>query len=243
MNDVSHLLRPRAYPHALGEIGAAFEEQPNGYTCGPAALRHGLLLGGLSAPVDLLASLFENSRKHGLTASPEMLKALRGLGFDAEPKVKKPKNKPTADFLNELLPELEQGAFLLPCVMGWWHWVCLGWWDGERAWVVDSAFGTWAPPWDALCLGFFGYTAEQFDDQEWWDYVIVVRPGKWVDQYKAWLPARPVLLRMAEKDGLSHPATVDAAVAGIAAHQYLTTTLNTPTASWGCTSQAVSRSR
>ena len=176
------------------------------------------------APVGLLESLLE-IRENEYTDSPILLKCLRHLGFEPQP-VTKPRKKLTAAFLDELRPALDEGAFLLPCLTGWMHWVCLGAWDGERAWVVDSSFGTWAPPWDALRLGFFGYTEQGFDEQKWWDWIIVVRPGKWADQYKAWLPARHVLLRTTEKDGPDNPVTVDyptsmEAAVQIAAHQYL----------------------
>ena len=78
----------------------------------------------------------------------------------------------------------------------------------------------------APCLGFFGYTEQQFDKQDWGDWIIVVRPRKWAKQYQAWLPARPFLLRMTVKDGPDNPVTVDypttvEAAARIAAHQYL----------------------
>jgi hypothetical protein len=225
MSDLSHLLQPRTYPHAWPLIRDSFAPQPDGQTCGAAALRHGLLLGGLFAPVGLLESLLE-IRKNTVTDEPILLKCLRRLGFEAEPVYKKPRKKRTAAFLDELRPALDEGAFLLPCPLGWQHWVCLGAWDGERAWVVDSSFGTWAPPWDALRLGFFGYTEQEFDEQKWWDWIIVVRPGTWTDQYKAWLPARHVLLRTTEKDGPDNPVSVDyptsvEAAVQIAAHQYL----------------------
>ena len=115
--------------------------------------------------------------------------------------------------------ELDQGAFLLPCLYeeGTAHWVCLGAWDGKWAWVVDSYYGAWVPRGMTPSLGFFGYTEQVFDKQDWGGAINVVRPGIWKKQYQAWLPARPSLLRMTVKDG---PATV-AAAARIAAHHYL----------------------
>jgi hypothetical protein len=208
---------------ALTLVRDSFAQQPDGQTCGAAALRHGLLLGGLLAPVGLLESLLEIRANEG-TSDTTLLKALDCLGFQTEPEPrKKPIKKRTATFLDELRPQLEQGAFLLPCLDEGMHWVCLGAWDGKRAWVVDSYYGKdryWTPRGLSKSLGFFGYTEHQFDEQEWEGWISVVRPGKWTKQYQAWLPARRKLLRMPGKDGQASPITVETAVA-IAAQQYL----------------------
>ena len=92
MSDLSHLLAPRTYPEALALIRESFARQPDGQTCGAAAVRHGLLLGGLLAPVNLLESLLEIRDNEG-TDEPILLEGLRRLGFDADPAVKKPKNQ------------------------------------------------------------------------------------------------------------------------------------------------------
>ena len=220
MSDLSNLLVPRTYPAALHLVRESFARQPDRKTCGAAAVRHGLLLGGLLAPVNPLESLLE-IRDNKATDEPILLECLRRLGFEAE-RVDKPSSQRTAAFLDGLRPELEQGAFLLPCLYegGTGHWVCLGAWDGKRAWVVDSADGTWVPRGMAPSLGFFPYTEQMFDKLDWGDNVIKVRPGKWAAQYEAWLPARPHLLRMRVKDDPASPATVEAAVR-IAAQQYL----------------------
>jgi hypothetical protein len=224
MNDLSSLLMPRTYSaQALALVRDSFASQPDGQTCGAAALRYGLLLGGLFAPVHLLESLLEIRANEG-TYYKTLLKALDGLGFETEPEPRtKPKKLRTAVFLDDLRPEMDQGAFLLPCLYGGGHWVCLGAWDGERAWLVDPYYGKgWyetprgLPP----SLGFFGYTEQEFDEQRWEGCINVVRPGKWAEQYHAWLPARRALLRMPAKDGQASPMTVESAVS-IAAQQYL----------------------
>jgi hypothetical protein len=221
MSDLSYLLGPRNYPEAFALVRDSFAPQPDDQTCGAAVVRHGLLLGGLLAPVNLLESLLEIRTNEGLCYET-LRKGLECLGFEVEHR-KKPKKQSTAAFLEGLRPELEQGAFLLPCLYEGTHWVCLGAWNGKRAWVVDSYYGkdwSWTPRGMPPSLGFFGYTEQEFDDQEWEDCINVVRPGKWANQYKAWLPARPALLRMKLKDDPASLASVEAAV-GIAAVQYL----------------------
>jgi hypothetical protein len=222
MSDLSYLLRPRSYSaEALALVRDAFAPQPDLQTCGAAAPRHGLLLGGLLAPVNLLESLLEIRKEEGLYYKT-LLKGLECLGFDVEHR-EKPKKQRTAAFLDELRPELEQGAFLLPCLYGGLHWVCLGAWDGERAWVVDSFYGKdwyWTPRGLPPSLGFFGYTEQEFDAQDWEGCINVVRPGKWTKQYQEWLPARRALLRITAQDDPTGPVSVEAAVA-MAAHHYL----------------------
>jgi hypothetical protein len=221
MSDLSNLLVPRSYPEAFALIRDSFARQPDGQTCGAATLRHGLLLGGLTAPVNLLECLLEIRDNVG-TDYRTLLEGLHRLGFEAR-HVRKPRKQSTAAFLDELRPELEQGAFLLPCLGGGYHWVCLGAWDGKRAWVVDSFYGknsSWFLHGMIPSLGFFDYTAQEFDEQDWEDCINVIRPGIWTKQYKAWLPARPALLRMTVKDGPASPATAEAAMR-IAAQQYL----------------------
>jgi hypothetical protein len=219
MNDLSSLLMPRTYSaEALALVRDSFAPQPDEQTCGAAAPRHGLLLGGLLVPVNLLESLLEIRKDEGLYYKT-LLKGLKCLGFDVQHRKKKKQS--TAAFFDELRPELEQGAFLLPCLYGGRHWVCLGAWDGERAWVVDSYYGkNWTPRALIPSLGFFGYTAQEFDEQEWEDCINVVRPGKWAKQYQDWLPARPALLRMRGRGDQDSPVSVEAAVA-MAAHHYL----------------------
>jgi hypothetical protein len=211
MCDLAHVLWPRNYPEAFAQVRDSFAPQPDHQTCGAAALRHGLLLGGLMAPVGLLGSLLEIRDNEG-TDDKRLLKLLERLGFHVEPKCRtKRKEQSTAAFLDGLCEEFEQAAFLLPCRNGGHHWLCLGAWDRQRAWVIDSCYGYEGR------LDISGYTEREFDDTEWQGYINVVWPGRWADQYRAWRPARPALLRMKRKDD---PASMEAAVQ-IAAVQYL----------------------
>jgi hypothetical protein len=199
VSDLSNRLVPWTYPEAFALLRDSFAPQVCMSSCGAAALRHGLLLGGLLVPDDVLESLLE-IRENEATDYKTLLKALDCLGFETEPEPRtKPTNQSTAAFLDELRPELDRGAFLLPCLYGGNHWVCLGAWDGERAWVVDSLYGKdWYPTPRELppSLGFWDYTEQEFDEQDWEDCINVVRPGKWTKQYQDWLPARHHLLRM-----------------------------------------------
>jgi hypothetical protein len=167
MSELSGLLMPRPYSaEALAVVRDFFAPQPDEQSCGAAAPRHGLLLGGLVAPVNMLESLLA-IRDNEATDEPILLDCLRRLGFQAEP-VTKPGGQRTAAFLDNLRPELDRGAFLLPCLHGGNHWVCLGAWDGERAWVVDSYYGKdwyWTPRGLPPSLGFFGYTEQEFDER------------------------------------------------------------------------------
>lgn len=219
MSDLSSLLMQRTYsPEALVQIHDAFAPQPDQRTCGAAAVRHGLLLGGLLVPVTLLESLLEIRAEAGLHYEI-LLTGLNRLGFNAR-RIKKRTKQSTAAFLDQLRPELEQSAFLLADLYGECHWVCLGAWDGERAWVVDSYHGRNWPQAPTPSLGFFDYTEQEFDEQEWGNCITVVRPGIWANQYQAWLPARRALLRMPVQGGGANPVTTEAAVE-IAAGQYL----------------------
>jgi hypothetical protein len=211
MSDLSSLLMPRTYPEAFGLIYNSFAPQPDLQTCGAAALRHGLLLGGLMAPVGLLGSLLE-IRKNNKTDYRTLLEALRRLGFEVEKQCRsKRKGQSTAAFLNDLREELDKGAFLLPCRNGGNHWVCMGAWDGQRAGVIDSCYG------HDGSLNIAGYTEQEFDATDWQGYINVVRPGRWRQEYQYWLPARRALLRMPVNADLT---SMEAAVA-VAAQQYL----------------------
>jgi hypothetical protein len=218
MADMAHLLVPHCYPQALGLIRDSFARQPDGQTCGAAALCHGLLLGGLTTPVGVLEALLDIRANEG-TDYKTLLDALARLGF--EPRhVVKPARQGTEQFFQGLCRELEGGAFLLPCIRGGMHWVCAGAWDGTRLWLADSYDRR---GWRLLgyALRFSGFTAEQFDDLDWEGCVNVVQPGRWREQYLAWLPARPALLHL--RTGMRQPAGTPTAEAALqtATHHYL----------------------
>ena len=203
VSDLSNLLAPRTYPEAFALVRDSFARQPDLQTCGAAVVRHGLLLGGLLARSICWRVCWKFATTRGWTT--------RLCERDWNPLVlmlnteRSRKKQSTAAFLEGLRLELEQGAFLLPCLNGGTHWVCLGAWDGKRAWVVDSYHGKdwyWTPRGLPPSLGFFGYTEQEFDKQDWEDCINVVRPGKWTKQYQDWLPARR---RPAADDGAGRP--------------------------------------
>jgi hypothetical protein len=218
MLDLSQLLTAHPFPTALDRIRRSFARQPDGQTCGAAAIRHGLLLGGLTVPTTALEAILD-IRGHQGTAPATLLACLRRLGLDACP-LRKRARQPTAAFLDGLRAELEQGAFLLPCIHAGEHWVCLGAWQGGRAGLVDSFFGRrGAALWQDLApgLGFFSLSPGELDALDWAHHVTLVRPGCWRSQYEAWLPARPALLRLHLGPGLL--TLVQAVRLGV--HQYL----------------------
>src|SRR5438105_604246 len=94
VSDLSNLLAPRTYPEAFALVRDSFAQQPDLQTCGAATIRHGLLLGGLLAPVTLLESLLE-IRENEATYYLTLLKCLDRLGFEAQ-HVSKPKKQRTA---------------------------------------------------------------------------------------------------------------------------------------------------
>jgi hypothetical protein len=198
MRHLSGLLTAHAFPSALARIRAAFARQPDRQTCGAAAIRHGLLLGGLTIPTSALEAVLAVRANQG-TAPGNLLGCLHRLGLEAEI-VNKPRRQSTRAFLRGLRGEFSRGAFVLPCVHGAEHWVCLGAWQEERAAVVDSFFDRWLPSLGSGTrspeLGFFTPSPDELDAIDWAHFVTLVRPGIWQAQYRAWLPARPALLRI-----------------------------------------------
>src|SRR5205823_4920582 len=136
MLDLTQLLTAHPFPTALDLVRRSFARQPDDQTCGAAAIRHGLLLGGLSAPTAILEAVLDIRGNQG--TSPRVLRAcLRRFGLDARP-IRKPARQATAAFLDGLREELDRGAFLLPCIHAGEHWVCLGAWQDGRIGLVDS---------------------------------------------------------------------------------------------------------
>jgi hypothetical protein len=197
MLDLSSLLIAQPFPTALARIRHSFARQPDRQTCGAAAIRHGLLLGGLTIPAATLESVLRIRENQG-TPPRLLLACLRRLGLDAR-HIRKPARQPTAAFLDGLRRDFDQGGFLVPCIHGAEHWVCLGAWQDGRVGMVDSFFDRWRPsPWPELRpgLGFFTLSPQELDALDWEHFVTLVRPGLWRSQYEAWLLARPSLLRM-----------------------------------------------
>jgi hypothetical protein len=218
MHDLSHLLTAHPFPAALARVRGAFARQADRQTCGAAAIRHGLLLGGLTLPAAALEAVL-GIRDHEGTPPAALRACLRRLGLAARA-VRKPARQTTAAFFEGLRGEFERGAFLIPCVHGGEHWVCLGGWRAGRVGLVDSFFDRWRPARrrPEPGLGFFSLRPEELDALDWRHHVTLVRPGAWRAQFEAWLPARPALLRMPACG--SRPPSVAQAL-GQAAHQYL----------------------
>lgn len=224
MRDLSQLVTIHPFPAGWDRIRRSFARQPDCQTCGAAALRHGLLLGGLTIPTATLEAILE-IRDNGGTTPLVLRTCLRRLGFEAK-LVRKPRRETTAAFFDRLSGEFARGGFILPCVRGGQHWVCVGAWKDGRIGLVDSFFDRRRPrsdPGQPLIpgLGFFSLSVEEFDALDWPHFVTVVRPGIWEKQYRAWLGARAALLRLhlpRFSDG--RPVTVVQAIR-LGAHQFL----------------------
>ena len=187
MLDLSQLLIAHPFPAALARIRQSFARQPDSQTCGAVAIRHGLLLGGLTLPTAALEAVLGIRENQG-TPPANLLACLQRLGLDAR-HIRKPSRQSTADFFDSLRPEFDQGAFLVPCVHGAEHWVCLGAWQDGRIGMVDSFFDRWRPcSWRDLRpgLGFFSLSPDELDALDWEHFVTLVRPGERRLQYEAW---------------------------------------------------------
>jgi hypothetical protein len=216
--ELSQLVTAQAYPTALMRIMRSFARQPDDQTCGASAIRHGLLLGGLTLPTATLEAVLAIRQNEG--ASPEAMRAcLEMLGLEPR-EIRKPRRWGTRAFLDRFASDFAQGAFLLPCILTAEHWVLMGAWADGRAALVDSFYdgkvrreGNLSPG-----LGFFKLQAEELDALDWAHHVLLVRPGRWAKAYKAWLPARSSLLRLrgnnCTRNTLAHMLRI-----GI--HQYL----------------------
>jgi hypothetical protein len=220
MHDLSGLLKAHPFPTALERILCSFARQPDQQTCGASAIRHGLLLGGLTIPASGLEAVLDIRSHEG--TSPEVLRTCIGrLGLEAVSL--EPPRHSTSAFLDGLKPEFDHGAFLLPCIYAGGHWVCVGAWLDRRVGLVDSFFGARAAAlWPDLPrgLGFFTLAPDELDALDWAHHVTLVRPGRWRAQYRAWLPARPALLRLAPPGAPTGSVSLAQAIR-VAVHQYL----------------------
>ncbi len=83
MRDLSALLTPHPFPAALTHIRQSFAREPDCQTCGAAAMRHGLLLGGLTVPTSAPGSSPRHPRNQG--TPPDSLRGcLKRLGLEAD---------------------------------------------------------------------------------------------------------------------------------------------------------------
>jgi hypothetical protein len=220
MRDLSQLLTAHPFPTALDRIRRSFARQPDRQTCGASAIRHGLLLGGLTIPTATLEAVL-NIREHQGTSPATLRACLDRLGLEVRP-VRRSARQSTHAFLDGLRPAFEQGAFLIPCILNGEHWVCIGAWQDGRVGMVDSFFHSNRGPYADLSggLGFFSLSGEELDELDWDHHITLVLPGLWRCQYEAWLLARPALLRLnVHPDRDSGPTLLQAIRTG--AHQYL----------------------
>jgi len=182
--------------HATGEWSVAralFAPQENEYSCAAASVRHGLLLGGVHYPEQLLARWMDVT-----PWGTDHLRIKRFLHaqdtFRATPLVRRA-TETSAAFFTRLGRALNEGAFALACIGegGNDHWVCLGAWRDSRLWWLNSH-----SDYGAL---FGRHTADTFDAFEWGDEVILVEPRRWAARFREWVPHRERLL----STGLAEP--------------------------------------
>jgi hypothetical protein len=190
-------IRPHPYPQYLDRIAREFSPQWDDASCGLAAVRHGLLLGGLTVPEGTLGALFGRRYPDGIDLSEKTsLDRLRDLGLDPV-NLTKPSRQQTHQFLEQLGHEMDRGAFALATIYDGGHWVTLGRWQGGRIRVVDSYVEKdWfrAGIYD---VDMYSLTPAAFDYWDWSDGVLLIRPGIWQKNYEEWLPGRDRLLRLA----------------------------------------------
>jgi len=181
----------------LDRIAREFSPQWDDASCSLAALRHGLLLGGLTVPEGTLGAIFGRKYPDGIDLSDKPSRdRLRDLGLDPV-NLTMPSRQQTPQFLEQLGLEMDRGAFALACIYGGWHWITLGRWQGGRIRVVDSFVEKdWfrAGIYD---VDMYSLTPKAFDYWEWENGVLLIRPGYWQKNYEEWLPARDRLLRLA----------------------------------------------
>jgi hypothetical protein len=185
-------VRPHPYPLDLYHIAREFGRQLDDASCALAAVRHGLLLGGLTVPEGTLGAIFGRTYPDGVPGKTLLLR-LRDLGLDPV-YLKKPSGQQTHRFLEELGHEMQGGAFVLVCIYGGNHWITLGRYQGGRIRAVDSHLDKSPGNWD---LGIYNLTPEAFDYWDWENCVQLIRPGIWQKNYEEWLPGRDRLLRLA----------------------------------------------
>ncbi|MFM7150304.1 MAG: hypothetical protein ACKO23_10720, partial [Gemmataceae bacterium] len=138
MRNLSQLLTTHDFPSSLDRIRRSFARQPDIQTCGASAIRHGLLLGGLTLPTATLEAILDIRSNEG-TTTVALRACLRRLGLEARG-IRKPARLSTAAFFDRLRGEFARGSFLLPCIKGGMHWVCVGSWQDNRIGMVDSFF-------------------------------------------------------------------------------------------------------
>jgi hypothetical protein len=191
------LIRQHSYPRDLDHVTREFCPQWDDASCGLAAVRHGLLLGGLTVPEGTLGAIFGRTYPDGIDLSEKTsLVRLRDLGLDPV-NLPMPASQQTHQFLELLGHEMDRGAFALACIYGGWHWITLARWRAGRIRVVDSYVEkVWSRA-GIYDVDMYSLTPEAFDYWDWENEVLLIRPGKWQQNYEEWLPGRDRLLRLA----------------------------------------------
>ena len=111
----------------------SFYSQPNGYECGPFALKHGLALLGVFTEERRIANLAGTTTAG--TDETQLARAAAHYGCElptvraADPDAAR----------RALALELSAGRPVLACVDQWSHWITIGSQDGETFVVADSA--------------------------------------------------------------------------------------------------------
>ncbi len=197
MDEMRELIRAHPYPQCLDFIAREFRPQWDEASCGLAALRHGLLLGGLTVPEGTLGAIFGRTYPDGIDLSEKTsLVRLRELGFDPVNLTMKPPRQQTPQFLEQLGHEMDRGAFVLACIYGGWHWITVGRWQTGRIRVVDSYVEKGWFRAGIYDVDMYNLTPGAFDYWDWENSVLLVRPGDWQKNYEEWLPGRDRLLRL-----------------------------------------------
>lgn len=109
--------------------------QPNSWTCGPFALKHGLLALGVFAREDDLARMAASTERHG-TDEPGLRRAARAHGVEL--RLRRATEPRAAG--EELRRWLGSGVPVLLCLDQWEHWVTAVAVEGDQMVVFDSKY-------------------------------------------------------------------------------------------------------
>lgn len=111
----------------------SFYPQPNGYECGPFALKHGLALLGVFAEERRIANLAGTTTAG--TDETQLARAAAHYGCELPTvRVADPESARRA-----LAREHAEGRPVLACIDQWSHWITIGSQEGEAYVVADSA--------------------------------------------------------------------------------------------------------
>ena len=190
------LLEPDLLPLDPDAIRQEFARQDTDHTCGAAAVRHALLLGGLNyAEAELWQLLKTSDGKH---VKHELIpEFFLSHGFEVR-ELKKHKRESTREFFERMASTFDQGAIGVTCVGdgGTAHWICVASFKNDRVWVADSFASKrlGLPWWD---FGFESFSPSEFDAEEWGGYMMLVTPGPlWEKRFRQAAPFRDQILNI-----------------------------------------------